>query len=209
MAISYAEFQISSVSDITAAIKAFVEASEMYDSVTVSDNVVTIADNSETYLTIAVASTTVFTAYSDNITGAAFTLSPESTVRIGVGIAGKSVIVSAFGGDTVSVVLTKSKGGQNMILARWANSTFHAITKDSRVDSTAVIAQGSNSYYSALTSPCASSDSEIVAVPYGSFAISVRCTVIPAPTADTKGLRQTTIGGTKYLTDGVFCLADI
>ena len=132
MAISCTKYPIANVAQIGAAIVSAVEDSGMYDSAAFdsSTSTVTVSKNETTYLEIVIGSTTTFRIYADHIDGAAETFSVSASV-ISVAAIGKKVMITAYAGIQLSVILGQSKNGLNVV-------TYSCI-------------YGSNQYYT----PCA------------------------------------------------------
>lgn len=213
MAISYARYTISSVSEILNAIKTALDATEMYDSVTISSNTLTVANNSKTYMTLSISGDTVATAYyADGISGAAISASPNGNSYVWVGANGDSVMVGVQGGLLLTTALTKSKTGRNMIMFNtYTQSVINgAIASDSSQVYYGGTTLTTNDMWSTLASVGAYSQSENAVFSGRVTRYVEKLNAIPNPLASGSGATYSivTIGGKTYLTDGFFCMEE-
>ena len=218
MAISFAKYPIANLSDICEAIKAAIESTGQYDSVTISHNAsyttatVTVKNNDVTYLTLSpgVTGYATFSA-TGGLTGAAY-MSPQTYVH--VGSSSKGVMIGfQKTGMLMSIVLVKSNNGKNLIFAnvyattQTATPSSFAMSEDASSNAAYPLTVSSSDLYSSAAGLCAQSVSNTVETADGAYFLAVRESVIPNPlTSSDATFRKITIGDKNYLTDGFFCL---
>lgn len=213
MSIGFARYTIGSVSEVLTAIKTALDATGMYDSVTISTNTLTVANDSKTYMTLSISSDTVSTAYyADGISGAAVSAAPNGNSYIWVGTNGDSVMIGIQGGMLLTTVLTKSKSGRNMIMF---NTYTQAVTNGSLASDSSQVYYGEKTIkttdmWSTLTSVGAYSQAESAVFSGRVTRYFEKLNAIPDPLTGSSGATYSlvTIGGKVYLTDGFFCMEE-
>ena len=214
MEISIQRYSASAYSDIAAAIKSALESAGIYDSVTVSTNTVTIADNSKTYCTISNDSTTNISIYTTVSGSAQATIETNGNSYCWISTCGESVMVSWQGGKMCSIVFTKTKAGKPMIIySFYMSNAFHvkALAFDS-LNSGGEFSSAtySNALFSTLAGFCASSASESISAAKACYRLVDRYSSIPDNvTGGISLVSHITIDGKDYITDGYLCVADV
>ena len=222
MAIAYTKYPIANVSQITAAIKAALDASGMYDSVTISESTITIADGGTTYLTLTIGGTCSYTATTDGgvtRTGNGF----SGTGAVGVGVVGSNVIVTIFGEWRCSFIFAQSSAGRNIIVIGEPVSGYYypiCIANDAAALDVVGVTENSTSgrgmpwktTYNAMTFAgiCGPSLAEGMASPVGVYHLdSMPNYMLWAWTNTTSAdIYRVTVNGKECLTDGYFVCVD-
>ena len=218
MAITYTKYPIASADQIGSAIVSAIEASGMYDSAEYDNGTVTIANGGTTYLTINIGVTINVNAYTDNIAGAATTVSYTGTYYVSVATVGENVMVTVYGGWRCSIIFAKTKQGMNVIAIAVAGDDRYSpvvIPKDAATVEVLTVNTTGVPYkntvpVSILSRLVAASVSEVYTSPVGVYRFVRMPNTIQEPwnTNATFDCPTINVDGETYLTDGYFCVKD-
>lgn len=219
MAISKISYPISQLTNVENAIKAAIEATGNYDSVTVSNHVITAADGGTTYFTLSIGTTVTLTVYS-TATGSTIMTDSRSGISVcWIGTTSKgALIMFKKTKPTLDICIPTSE--KKCIVCAHSEYTTASEEKYSFAyqvcaDSDMVLRSpwlaeddSDSDYYTSFTGACAQSHADGIFNIEDIRIIVGRQTSIPNPYTSSGTMVSYSFDGNTYLTDGVLCLAD-